>query len=92
MSLSSNVCCQGFKRLSSVRKHVGQLPAERGDLRETGAAVSGCPWWRGELRHVCVRRHRYIIHSPGGDLLPVCHRYNNVINLKTCLSLQSVED
>lgn len=58
----------------SVRKHVERLHAERGDLREGWATVSGCPWCLGELWHVCVGRHCHIIHTSGGDLLPVCHR------------------
>lgn len=67
-----------------VRQHVGRLPAERGDLRETGAPVSGRPQCHGELWHVRVCGHRHVIHTPGGDLLPVCHRYDDIISLKMC--------
>ena len=85
--------------MSSVfRKHVGRLPKEGGDLGESGARVSGGPWCPGQLWHVCVSRHRYIVHAPGGDLLPVCHRYYNDIQntfTKVChdthLSLHSMK-
>lgn len=73
-SVFSLFVCQYINVCSVVRKHVGQLPAERGDLAETGATVTGHPWWNRELWHVRVCRHSYIIYTPGGDLLSICHR------------------
>lgn len=58
-----------------VRKLVGELPTERGDLGKTMATVSKFPWCHWKLWHVCVSRHCYIIHCPRGDLLPICYRY-----------------
>lgn len=61
--------------LFSVRKSVGELPTERGDLRKTIVAVSKWPWCHWKLWHVCVSGHCYIIHCPSGDLLPICYGY-----------------
>lgn len=74
-SSNVNVLALSICFLFTVRKYVGQLPAERWNFRESGAAHSGRPWCHGELWHVCVGGHSYIIHAPGGDLLPICHRY-----------------
>lgn len=75
--------------LFSVRKLVGELPTERRDLRKTIAPVSQYPRCHWKFWHVRVSRHCYVIHSPGGDLLPVCYRYDsgkNVFHSGICRS------